>query len=220
MKIKFLLLTILTAAFTLLLNARDDISENLHSFKIAEDSVFLQSNNNEEIVVVRRDSEQLNVSRSNMSKHRKQFDCPDIFAPEPRPKTPSITQAPPILEPKVEIKEPVRGKPFFLPDPIFFRINNSDIDDTEWDKIELAVSYLIENPGSTVIVTGYADKNTGNTKINLHLSQLRSNAVADALETKYGINKNRISVNWKGDGLQPFELDNDKNRAVLFLINP
>jgi len=40
------------------------------------------------------------------------------------------------------------------------------------------------------------------------------------LEEKYGISKNRISVNWKGDGLQPFELDNDKNRVVLFLINP
>ena len=54
----------------------------------------------------------------------------------------------------------------------------------------------------------------------MKLSEQRSNEVAKALETKYGIAKNRISVNWKGDGLQPFELENDKNRAVLFLINP
>ncbi|MDR2955838.1 MAG: OmpA family protein [Prevotella sp.] len=163
---------------------------------------------------------QSNVGETKMAKHRKSMSgCPDIFAPPQVEAAPVIETAQPQIEIKPEIKQPER-KPFFLPDPVFFRINKWAIDAPEWQKIDLAVNYLRENPTSTCVVTGYADKKTGNQTINLRLSKLRSEAVAEALVNKYGIAPSRISINWKGDGLQPFQLENDKNRAVLFLINP
>jgi len=223
MKMKFLLLSILLGVFAFSLNAQEKKSgkdaapcDNCGS---ARDSVSLQLNSGEEIIVVKRSAQQLSVAQSEMAKRRKYFDCPDILAPTPREATPKIeiTQKP--IDAKPEIKE-IKREPFFLPDPVFFRINKWVIDQAEWAKIELAVNYLNENPGATCVITGYADKKTGNATINQRLSKQRSEAVAKAMEEKYGIAKNRLSVNWKGDGIQPFQLDNDKNRAVLFLINP
>lgn len=218
---KFLILPILAGAFALSLNAQErTIKDNTLDCGSIKDSVLLQLNRRKDVITVKRNAEQFSVSRSNSARYRKTYDCPDIFAAAPKRETPAIITAPPVLDPPPTTEAPVKGKPFFLPDPVFFRINKSVIDASEWSKIELAVEYLVNNPGSTVVVTGYADKKTGNMKINLRLSEQRSNAVAKALREKYNISKNRISVNWKGDGLQPFEFDNDKNRAVLFLINP
>lgn len=221
MKIRLLLLPILFGAMTPFLHAHNTTNPGDTNMSLdyitANDTVP----DKDGVIVVKKSAQQLAVSRSNMAKTRKSYDCPDIFGPgEPQPQTPGIAVEQQELPPAPTPDPPVKAKPFFLPDPVFFRINKWVIDQTEWAKIELAVNYLNANPGSTVVVTGYADKKTGNATINLRLSKERSNAVAKALETKYGIQKNRISVNWKGDGLQPFEFDNDKNRAVLFLINP
>ncbi|MBB4036154.1 outer membrane protein OmpA-like peptidoglycan-associated protein [Dysgonomonas hofstadii] len=222
MKINFLLLAMLFGVLTFSLNAQENKSGNEAdpcNCGSARDSVLLQLNSGEEVIVVKRSAQQLSVAQSEMAKRRKYFDCPDILAPVEREKTPEIDK--PVERPaeKPVIKE-IKKEPFFLPDPVFFRINKWVIDQTEWAKIELAVNYLNENPGATCVITGYADKKTGNATINQRLSKNRSEAVAKAMEEKYGIAKNRLSVNWKGDGIQPFELDNDKNRAVLFLINP
>lgn len=225
MKVKIFILSILAGVLALSMNAQNNTTTSsekkdpCNNCESVKDTLLLKLNENSDVVVERRNSELLGVSMSKEAKSRKNFDCPDIFAPPP-PKAPT----PPIEKPKPKDKEPeikpVKGEPFFLPDPVFFRINKYVIDQSEWAKIELAVNYLKEHPNATCVVTGYADKKTGNNAINLRLSRQRSNAVADAMERKYGINKNRLSVNWKGDGIQPFELENDKNRAVLFLINP
>lgn len=228
MKIKFLLLSVLAGILTLSLNAQEknvtNSPEPCTTCGSSKDSLLYQLNSTEiigeEVIIVKKSAQQLNVSQSNMARSRKNYDCPDILAAASRVETPSIVTAPPALTQTSAPEVKVKAKPFFLPDPIFFRINKYNIDDSEWAKMELAVDYLNENPEASVVVTGYADKKTGNEKINLRLSEQRSTTVAKVLETKYGISKNRISVNWRGDGLQPFEFDNDKNRAVLFLINP
>ena len=46
-------------------------------------------------------------------------------------------------------------------------------------------------PASKVAITGYADKETGNPRINLTLSEKRAKIVADALKDK-GIAPDRI----------------------------
>jgi outer membrane protein OmpA-like peptidoglycan-associated protein len=180
--------------------------------------------NDDRVTILRDDVSGQEIVLSNASKMRKRhFGCPDVIPnlccpPEQAP-TIEVSRSP-VLSPEVKPIEQPKGEPFFLPDPVFFRINQSVIDASEWAKIEIAVNYLNENPNATCVVTGYADKMTGSAAINLRLSELRSNEVARVMETKYGIAKSRLSVNWKGDGLQPFKLENDKNRAVLFLINP
>lgn len=139
--------------------------------------------------------------------------CPGIALPTI--KAPSATA-------KSEINlAPIKApEPFYLPDPVFFRINKSVIDDTEWERIELAVTYLREHPNAKVEVTGHADKKTGTAKRNLQLSKERSQNVAKALVEKYGIDQSRVTVDWKGDAAQPFIQNNDWNRVVIFHIIP
>lgn len=187
------------------------------------DPSTVQLINDDRVTILRSDVSGEQIVLSNATKMRKKyFSCPDVIPNlcGPAEEGPKIDVTKPEVKPDPRPLEQPKGEPFFLPDPVFFRINKYVIDASEWAKIELAVNYLNEHPNATCVVTGYADKKTGNARINLKLSEQRSNAVAKAMETKYGINRNRLSINWKGDGLQPFELENDKNRAVLFLINP
>lgn len=115
------------------------------------------------------------------------------------------------------VKEEVESEIKFLPEPVFFRLDKADIDASEWSKIEKAVNYLNKYPEVRVVVTGYADKETGTGNYNLKISERRAKAVALALTNKYGVNPSRISVNWTGDEIQPFKV-NEWNRVVIFVI--
>ncbi len=127
------------------------------------------------------------------------------------PVCPECPPPPPVqvVEKPAEIK--------FLPDPVFFRIDKSIIDPSEWAKIEKAVDYLNIHQDVNVVVTGYADKKTAYPEYNMKLSERRSKTVAQALTQKYGINPLRVSVNWSGDQIQPFKI-NEWNRVVIFVI--
>lgn len=105
----------------------------------------------------------------------------------------------------------------FLPDPVFFRIDKSVIDPTEWAKIDKAANYLREHPDANVVVTGYADKKTAYPEYNMKLSERRAKTVSQALIERYGINPLRVSINWSGDKIQPFKI-NEWNRVVIFVI--
>ncbi len=105
----------------------------------------------------------------------------------------------------------------FLPDPVFFRIDKSVIDAGEWSKIEKCVDYLQRNPDANVVVTGYADRKTAYPEYNMRLSERRAKTVSKALIDKYGVNPLKISINWEGDRIQPFEI-NEWNRVVIFVI--
>lgn len=215
MNIKTLLLLVLLGSFILPATAQNATTTS--------NPATVQLINDDRVTILRSDVSGEEIVLSNATKMRKKyFSCPDVIPNlcGPVEESPKINLTTPEIKPEPKPIEQPKEKPFFLPDPVFFRINKYVIDPSEWAKIELAVNYLNEHPNATCVVTGYADKKTGNSKINMKLSEQRSNAVAKAMETKYGINKNRLSINWKGDGLQPFELENDKNRAVLFLINP
>jgi len=128
----------------------------------------------------------------------------------PVPPCPDCPEAPICPEvPPTEIK--------FLPDPVFFRIDKSVIDPSEWAKIEKAVDFLNKNPMANVVVTGYADRKTAYPEYNMKLSERRSKTVAQALTQKYGVNPLRVSINWSGDEIQPFKV-NEWNRVVIFVI--
>lgn len=129
-------------------------------------------------------------------------------------KCPECPPAPPVVaEEKAKEKEEI----VFLPDPVFFKLNKSVIDAGEWSKIEKAAQFLAENPDANVVVTGYADKDTGYPAYNLKLSERRAKTVAQALVQQYGVNPLRISIKWDGDAIQPFKV-NSWNRVVIFVI--
>ena len=81
--------------------------------------------------------------------------------------------------------------------------------------VELA-DFLKANPDFTVTVTGYADKQTGSSKVNFECSQKRAEAVAARL-VNLGVEASRITKEYKGDTVQPFA-ENDQNRAVICTV--
>ena len=79
--------------------------------------------------------------------------------------------------------------------------------------IDELVAYMTKYPNAKVVITGYADKKTGNASINDRLSKQRSAAVLKALQAK-GIAADRISTDAKGDTIQPFNV-NEENRVSI-----
>jgi len=75
------------------------------------------------------------------------------------------------------------------------------------------VDFVKNNKDVKVTVTGYADKGTGNKRVNMKYSKKRAEALTDAL-VKAGVPADIITTEWKGDTVQPFA-DNDANRATI-----
>ena len=97
---------------------------------------------------------------------------------------------------------------------IFFTIRATQIVKEEMAKVEEIANYLKANPNAKVVITGHADKGTGNATINKNLSEKRAKIVADTLVKKFGIAESRISYEAKGDSEQPFA-ENEKNRVSI-----
>lgn len=99
---------------------------------------------------------------------------------------------------------------------IFFQIRESDSNAAQGtDKAIKDVADLMKTSNdATFTVTGYADKGTGNPKLNKMYAQKRADDVVTKLVNEHGIDASRIKSDSKGDTVQPFE-ENDKNRCVI-----
>ncbi|MEG2070697.1 MAG: OmpA family protein [Bacteroidales bacterium] len=100
-----------------------------------------------------------------------------------------------------------------LKENIFFKINSSIVQKNEESKINNLVEYLNKYPNAKVVVTGYADANTGTVEFNKKISQQRANKVADTLKEK-GVAADRITVDYKGDTVQVYPTIRE-NRVVI-----
>ena len=109
--------------------------------------------------------------------------------------------------------QPVVKKAPEMKTEIFYAIRETVITASEQPKLNNLISFLKANPETKVTVTGYADAGTGNPTINLKYSEQRAENVAKAL-TEAGIDAARITVDAKGDTVQPFS-ENDKNRVSI-----
>ncbi len=119
--------------------------------------------------------------------------------------------APPVeRKPEVVIPEPMRRD-------VFFTINSTKIVGEETQKVKDIAEYMKQNPNVSVQITGYADKGTGNAKINKTLSEKRAQAVVDSLINDYGIPSTRIFSSSKGDTEQPFA-DAIQNRVSICIV--
>lgn len=128
------------------------------------------------------------------------------FTPAPAPvvvEEPAPAPAP-VVEEKVE--------PFQC--NVFFKINKTVALPEEAAKVAELAAYMQKYSDCKVTLTGYADKGTGNKRINLRLSEGRVNYVANLLRTEYNIDADRIYTEFKGDTEQPFA-DNDSNRVTV-----
>ena len=123
--------------------------------------------------------------------------------------------APQVVEPTravAEKKEVEETK--FRRDIFYLKAGKTWIDKSEYKKVKEVADYMKEHPNCTVEITGYADRGTGNPKINNNLSQRRAQAVANMLIRNYGIKKNRIKVDFKGDTIQPFAKEIENRVAI------
>ena len=128
-------------------------------------------------------------------------------APAPVQKVEKPAPAPaPVVEKKVE---EIRRD-------IFFTINSNKISEKENKKILEVIDFLVKYPEAKVVVTGYADKGTGNDRINDRIAAKRAAAVVRMLEKHYGIPAERITEDSKGARVQPFS-ENDKNRVSIMI---
>ena len=128
-------------------------------------------------------------------------------APAPVQKVEEPAPAPaPVVEKKVE---EIRRD-------IFFTINSNKISAKENQKILEVIDFLVKYPEAKVVVTGYADKGTGNDRVNDRIAAKRAAAVVWMLEKRYGIPAERITEESKGSRVQPFA-ENDMNRVSIMI---
>ena len=127
-------------------------------------------------------------------------------APAPVQKVEEPAPAPAPVEKKVE---EIRRD-------IFFTINSNKISEKENKKILEVIDFLVKYPEAKVVVTGYADKGTGNDRVNDRIAAKRAAAVVWMLEKRYGIPAERITEESKGARVQPFA-ENDMNRVSIMI---
>ncbi|MBR6141933.1 MAG: OmpA family protein [Bacteroidaceae bacterium] len=120
----------------------------------------------------------------------------------------------PVEVEKIVYKEPEAPKREPLRRDIFFTLRGSEVSRTEMAKVEDVVAYLNKYPEAKVSVTGYADKGTGNARLNVGYAQKRAQVIANLLTNRFGISPSRITVDSKGDTVQPYE-QNDLNRVTI-----
>ena len=96
---------------------------------------------------------------------------------------------------------------------VFYNIRVSE-NETPSAIMEQVANFMKENKKAKITIVGYADKGTGNSRVNMTYSQKRAEQFKQDLVSRYGVDGNSISVDYKGDSVQPFE-DNDKNRCVI-----
>lgn len=136
-----------------------------------------------------------NFGKTYTKKAKKRSDCCRPAAPRE-----TVKEVVKVVEKPVEVVkvQPIRRD-------VFFTIRSGQITVAEMQKVREIADYLKQNPKAKVSVTGYADKGTGNAKINNRLSEQRAKAVVDALIKNFGIEASRISSSAKGDTEQPYK---------------
>jgi len=96
---------------------------------------------------------------------------------------------------------------------VYFRLNKAIIDPHQEINISTTAEYANKH-NLPIKLVGYADRKTGNPTYNKGLSERRARAVAKQLTEKYGVPTNRISIDWRGDEVQPYSV-NEWNRVVI-----
>lgn len=110
--------------------------------------------------------------------------------------------------------EPVQGVPMMS--TVRFDINSAKISSEEMVNVYNVAEYLKANPDVSVVIKGYADKDTGTAAYNKELSERRAQAVFNALTKTYGIASDRLTIDAEGSAVQPYDVNN-WNRIVIFV---
>ncbi len=137
-----------------------------------------------------------------------------VVEPEPAPVPPAPVVVPePEPEPDtvaiVEEKEPLR-------EVVTFNLRQTNGAIGQAEAVQRVKEWCEKYPEKKITVDAYADRGTGNPRINKVYSANRAKSMVAALK-KAGIPANRLIVTSHGDAVQPFS-DNDSNRCVIVAV--
>lgn len=97
----------------------------------------------------------------------------------------------------------------------FFDINKAYLSEKEAVNLEAYANLIKKYPENKFIITGYADKQTGSAEFNERLSKLRAEAVYNTLVDKYGVNKDQLTMEYKGGVDTMFRENPRLSRAAI-----
>lgn len=99
---------------------------------------------------------------------------------------------------------------------IYFPINVSTLSDADRAQLELCAKAIKDAPAEAkFMIVGYADKSTGSADVNEILSRKRAESVRACLVNEFGVDVNRLEVNWKGGVGNMFYDDPSLSRVVI-----
>jgi OmpA-OmpF porin, OOP family len=107
---------------------------------------------------------------------------------------------------------------WFLP-MVNFDLNSYTVKKSEYEKLYQVAQVVKNNPGLRIVCTGNTDRLNTETYNNV-LSYNRANAVIAHLTNQYGISRDRLVLNWSGEGnnIVPTNSANLTNRRVEFKV--
>lgn len=108
----------------------------------------------------------------------------------------------------------------FLEMTVSFVVDRYDITEVQRPNVEAVANYMKAHPDIHVTVCGFADVQTAYPAHNMKLSKRRAMSVYNMLTKQFGVDPKRLSIDYKGDAVQPYEMKNEWNRVVVFKINP
>lgn len=120
-----------------------------------------------------------------------------------------------IVEKPVEKKVAPEVEPLRM--DIFFNIAKFKLLASEQQKVGEVAAYMKKYPQTKVVITGLADKGTGNDKINIPLSKKRAEIVKEMLVKQHGIDASRITAEGKGSSEQPYTIP-ELNRVSICVV--
>lgn len=97
----------------------------------------------------------------------------------------------------------------------FFDINKAYLSEKEAVNLEAYANLIKKYSENKFIITGYADKQTGSAEFNERLSKLRAEAVYNTLVDKYGVNKDQLTMEYKGGVDTMFRENPRLSRAAI-----
>ena len=97
---------------------------------------------------------------------------------------------------------------------VFYQIRESDF--TADEQLAAIGAFLADHRECKIDIKSYADVQTGNPRVNMMYSKLRSEKAVKAL-VDAGVDKSQITANYYGDTVQPFS-ENDKNRVSIITV--
>lgn len=87
---------------------------------------------------------------------------------------------------------------------VMFKLGKYDINEREMLNLQNFADAIKKVPGKTYTIMGIADKQTGTSKKNQALSEMRAKQVYDALVNKFGVSQDMLKLDPKGDTYQPY----------------